>query len=111
MNERTEIIRGLIKRRVTNYNFVGDLSLSQVYTLDMTMVWGSPEGTIFNIFNPYFRDLRIGKSESQIIRDLEREDGNLNTSSLPHDINSYIKLRLRREFPMIAHLYNDSILS
>lgn len=109
MNERTEIIRGLIKRRVTNYHFVGDLSLSQVYALDMTMVWGSPEGTIFNIFNSYFRDLRLGKSESQIIQELEREDGNSNISSLPNDINGYIKLRLRREFPMIAHLYNDSI--
>jgi hypothetical protein len=112
MDERTEIIRKLIKQRVMNRLFVGDISLYEVNSLPFIMVWGTPEGTTFNIFQTYFVDSKRGKSEIQIIKELEEsdEDGVPNSSTLPNNINAYIRLRLRREFPMIAHLYTDAIL-
>lgn len=109
MDERTEIIRKLIQQRVMN-RLDGDISLYEVDSLPFIMVWGSPEGTTFNIFQTYFVDSNRGKSEIQIIKELEKEDGFPNSATLPNNINAYIKLRLRREYPMIAHLYNDAIL-
>lgn len=112
MDETIEIIKELIKRRVNNKLFDGDINLYEVNSLPDIMVWGSPEGTIFSIFRTDFSLSKLGKNENQIIEHLEvfASDGFPKTPILPDNINAYIKFRLKREFPMIAHLYTDSII-
>jgi len=120
MDERTEIIRSLIKQRVKHLKLVNnDISLGEVDSFSPLMVWGSPEGTIFNIIQTFFFDSKNGKSEIQIIKEIDqasKEIEGVNTDriykipSLPNNINAYIFLRLNREFPMIAHFYDDNFI-
>jgi hypothetical protein len=112
MEERAEVIRKLIKHRVMTRLVYGDISLTEVYSIPSWMVWGTPEGTIFNIFQKYLVDSKRGSSEPQIIKEIEEADidGDSNSSALPRNINAYIRFRLGREFPMVSHLYTDAIL-
>ncbi len=102
ISERLWIIRTLAKKRLLERPIKGsDIKPYEVDNLPEIMVWGLPEGTIFNIINPFLRESRKGLSMSEIIIELEEIDALYDNRqpipNPPSNLNDYIRLKVRQE--------------
>ena len=108
--ERTEIIRGMIAQRMRQSPCSEDISFTTLQTWPELLIWGFPEGMIFNIIVSCDLELKKGYDLQQAIQAVES-----NEESQPHEfpdrhLINYIKYRLQKEYPQYVYLYNDSLL-
>ena len=104
--ERTEIIRGMIAQRMRQSPCSEDISFTTLQTWPELLIWGFPEGMIFNIIVSCDLELKKGYDLQQAIQAVES-----NEESQPHEfpdrhLINYIKYRLQKEYPQYVYLYN-----
>ena len=58
-HQRTEIIREMIADRMKFSPHPADISLSELQNWPEVLIWGTPEGTIFNIVTSYDLNLCV----------------------------------------------------
>ena len=92
--ERTEIIRGMIAQRMRQSPCSEDISFTTLQTWPELLIWGFPEGMIFNIIVSCDLELKKGYDLQQAIQAVES-----NEESQPHEfpdrhLINYIKYRL-----------------
>lgn len=110
--QRTEIIREMIVQRMSYAPHPDDLSISELRVWPDLLIWGCPEGMIFNIINSARLYLNQGFSVQEAIREIEEcEEGNVNDTRLFSSLNEYILYRLQKEYSPFAYLYDDVLLT
>lgn len=110
--QRTEIIREMIVQRMSYAPHPDDLSISELKVWPDLLIWGCPEGMIFNIINSARLYLNQGFSVQEAIREIEEcEEGNVNDTRLFSSLNEYILYRLQKEYSPFAYLYDDVLLT
>ena len=110
--QRTEIIREMIAQRMSYAPHPDDLSISELRVWPDLLIWGCPEGMIFNIINSARLYLNQGFSVQEAIREIEEcEEGNVNDTRLFSSLNEYILYRLQKEYSPFAYLYDDVLLT
>jgi len=117
ISERLQIIRSLAKKRLLERPIKGSaIKPYEVDNLPETMVWGLPEGTVFNIINPFLRESKQGNSMPEIITELEEIDASYENkrpiSNLPSNLNDYIRLKVGQDHGTIfSTLFDDDFLN
>jgi hypothetical protein len=116
MDQKTEIIRDMIRNGKKTYPEIYAISNYEIDNLPFMAVWGSPEGTVFNVFAQFIIDSKNGKSERNIIEEIDGADsqftgGISNKMTLPSNIFDYAKLRLDREYGMYAQPFDRNYLN
>lgn len=116
-SERVKIIRSLAKKRLLEKPVKGrEIKPYEVDNLPEAMVWGLPEGTIFNIINPFLRESQKGYTMSEIINELEEIDASYDNRgpipNLPENLNDYIRLKVGLDHGAIfSMLFDDDFLN
>lgn len=110
-HQRTEVIREMIAYRMQKSPCIEDLSLSVLKTWPELLIWGTPEGTIFNIITSCYLNMQKGYDLKNAICEIEElEEGNNEKSYPTETLNTYIKYRLEKEHQPYAYLYSDDLL-
>ncbi len=117
--EKTEIIRGMIAQRMKLSPCPEDLSFTVLQVWPELLIWGFPEGMIFNIIDSCHLEIKKGYDLREAIRIVEtgtneqkhiHPDSNLIELYPSSNLIEYIKYRLLKEYPKYSYLYNDSLL-
>ena len=100
----------MIAQRMRQSPCSEDISFTTLQTWPELLIWGFPEGMIFNIIVSCDLELKKGYDLQQAIQAVES-----NEESQPHEfpdmhLINYIKYRLQKEYPQYVYLYNDSLL-
>lgn len=109
-HQRTEIIREMIADRMKHSPHPCDISLSELQNWPDLLIWGTPEGTIFNIVASYYLNIKQGCDSEEAIREIEElEERNVKAFS-GGDLIEYLIFRLREEHSLFVNLYPEELL-
>ena len=110
LHQRTEIIRETITERMKYTPQPGDLSFSELKNCPELLIWGFPEGTIFNIVTSYYLYLKQGYTAKDAICEIEALEENRGDIFPTNTLTEYVKYRLQKEHAPFVYLYSEELL-
>lgn len=105
LHQRTEIIRETITERMKYTPQPGDLSFSELKNCPELLIWGFPEGTIFNIVTSYYLYLKQGYTAKDAICEIEALEENRGDIFPTNTLTEYVKYRLQKEHAPFGKLF------
>lgn len=109
-HQRSEIIREMIAERMKYAPHPGDLSFSELKNWPELLIWGFPEGTIFNIVTSYYLYLKQGYTAVDAICEIEALEENRGDIFPMESLTEYVKYRLEKEYTSFNYLYSEELL-